>query len=272
MASITTLPGGTKVVTPTPTNDAALALNQNFTAQDNHLLNTSNPHSTTAAQVGAYTTGQVDTALAAKLPLTGGTLTGALSVGGGLTVSGDIVVNGNNLRLDNGTNAAATISWDAVNSRVNFGAGLNLNGSLEAFWEPARFYSLYLHGGLTMNGSTISLNDGSGSGGTHIQMDGGDLQAIGSLVFADSTTQTTAYTGAPNLSAVLAAGEDAGGNGITNLDSIQLDTSSTTIGLVLNNKQIDFGSVSGSPSNTSSPAGWIPILVSGGTAYLPYYT
>jgi len=55
-------------VTPAGTRAAIMALvGDSFTA---HANATNNPHQTTAAQVGAYTTAQVDTALAAKLGTT----------------------------------------------------------------------------------------------------------------------------------------------------------------------------------------------------------
>lgn len=45
---------------------AALAAKASSASLTTHTSNTSNPHSVTAAQVGAYTTSQVDTALAGK--------------------------------------------------------------------------------------------------------------------------------------------------------------------------------------------------------------
>lgn len=46
--------------------DTLLAAKANATTVNAHISNTSNPHSTTAAQVGAYSTAQVDSALAGK--------------------------------------------------------------------------------------------------------------------------------------------------------------------------------------------------------------
>jgi hypothetical protein len=61
---------------------AASAVQTNLSA---HTSNTSNPHSTTAAQVGAYTTGSTDTLLAAKQSLVNAA--SALSDGAAITLS-----------------------------------------------------------------------------------------------------------------------------------------------------------------------------------------
>ena len=53
-----------------------LAAKASATALSTHVADTTNPHAVTAAQVGAYTTTQADTLLAAKAPLASPTLTG----------------------------------------------------------------------------------------------------------------------------------------------------------------------------------------------------
>jgi hypothetical protein len=93
-----------------------------------HTSNTSNPHATTAAQVGAYTTGQVNTALAGYLPLAGGTVSGNLSVNDNLNAL-------SNLNFDSGDNAfirtdgSQGMTITAVNAiSLNVGTSLNING------------------------------------------------------------------------------------------------------------------------------------------------
>jgi hypothetical protein len=93
-----------------------------------HTSNTSNPHAVTAAQVGAYTTGQVNTALADYLPLAGGVISGNLSVNGTLGAM-------SNLNFDGGANAFIRSDGDngmtitATNTiALNVGTALTING------------------------------------------------------------------------------------------------------------------------------------------------
>jgi hypothetical protein len=55
---------------------SALAAKADASAFTSHTANTSNPHSTTASQVGAYSTSAADALLAAKAPLASPTFTG----------------------------------------------------------------------------------------------------------------------------------------------------------------------------------------------------
>jgi hypothetical protein len=64
---------GMQRLTPAPTGDGGTALNGNVTfcadkieAHDAHVASTANPHNVTAAQVGTYTSGTIDAALATK--------------------------------------------------------------------------------------------------------------------------------------------------------------------------------------------------------------
>jgi len=63
----------------------AAAVQTNLTS---HTSNTTNPHSTTAAQVGAYSTSTTDSLLAAKASLSGATFTGGVTMSGGASIAG----------------------------------------------------------------------------------------------------------------------------------------------------------------------------------------
>lgn len=64
MADFTTLQSGIQRLTATPTGEAGQVLNSNFILADAHITSTANPHQTTAAQVGAYSTSQIDSTVA----------------------------------------------------------------------------------------------------------------------------------------------------------------------------------------------------------------
>src|SRR5689334_22938186 len=115
---------GLQRVTPTPTGDAGQALNTNFTfcadkieAHDAHVASTANPHATTAAQVGAYTTAQVDTALASKANTnTANTFTGGLQTVTTTAGGAGVKINAISTGSANTTGVAFEITTDAADN------------------------------------------------------------------------------------------------------------------------------------------------------------
>lgn len=177
--------------------DTEVSGNSDVSANSSHRTSTSNPHSTTAAQVGAYTTSQVDTLLAAKADST--SLTSHTSASSGVHgVSGSVVGTTDTQTLSNKTiNANSNTIENLANSNISSGASiayskLALSGSLQASDLSSGFILPWAK--LSKTGADLADIPSR----SHT-----DLQDIGSNTHAQIDTHIAASTAHGTVSAVV---------------------------------------------------------------------
>ena len=108
------------------------SINTVSTNLNSHISNKSNPHSVTAAQVGAYTKAEVDNIVDDYLPLTGGTITGNLTVNGNLSTNTSLNIASHQFTNANLSVLGTSKSVLSLNNQMYASQGIVFGGTASA--------------------------------------------------------------------------------------------------------------------------------------------
>ena len=119
-----------------------------------HIANKSNPHNVTAAQVDAYTKGEVDNIVDDYLPLTGGTITGNLTVNGALSTNTSLNVGPHQFTNVNLSVLGTSKSVLSLNNQMYASQGIVFGGTASAAGLITRGIC-----GINISGSSITKDN-----------------------------------------------------------------------------------------------------------------
>lgn len=129
-------------------------INTVSTNLNSHISNKSNPHSVTAAQVGAYTKAEVDNKVDDYLPLTGGTITGALTVNGALSTNTSLNIASHQFTNANLSVLGTSKSVLSLNNQMYASQGIVFGGTASAAGLITRGIC-----GINISGSSITKDN-----------------------------------------------------------------------------------------------------------------
>lgn len=119
-----------------------------------HIANKSNPHNVTASQVGAYTKGEVDNIVDDYLPLTGGTITGNLTVNGALSTNTSLNVGSHQFTNVTLSVLGTSKSVLSLNNQMYASQGIVFGGTASAAGLITRGIC-----GINISGSSITKDN-----------------------------------------------------------------------------------------------------------------
>lgn len=249
----------------TPAATAAAIANQGSNGVLNaHITNYSNPHEVTAAQVGAYSTAQMDSTLAGYLTLTGTAANAALAYG--LTqaqlTSAILAGTANNATTVGGMTPAQLISY--VSSGTASDSEM-FGGMTPAQWDTyisnATVANAGELSGLTVDQLTTQILAGTAANAT--ELGGLTVSALTTQILAGTAANATELNGLTQaqLTSAILGGTAANANALNGLSQAQLTTAITnstnaqlwTSGMVTPQDTIP------AATDTTDPTLWTPI-------------
>jgi hypothetical protein len=104
----------------------------------------------------------------------------------------ELILNGSSLYMSNGTGSGGgTLSMDN-GSITNANAISGVSGNTLVIGNGGESAIFFGNSQINVDGNSLNMNQGSGTGGTTLNMDSGTITTLASITFADSTSQSTA--------------------------------------------------------------------------------